>query len=186
MIQSKLSTWELVVGITFAVFFVIALLAISLYIPSPTLFQYGVFRIILALSAAGIAGVMSGFLAMDGTYKKTIIRIGGALSVFVLIFFFNPVGTEFDISTPTLYTLSVLALFVSVIPLLGKILLSNLHLKARSQKIEIKIGSSELKIEGDLSEEQIKQLIDAISDKANTDDGPNGIMTDSKGQESEK
>lgn len=58
-----------------------------------------VFRIILALSTAAVTTALPGFLEINTSYKTLVddpiwpkIKAGGALAVFVLVYFFNPVG----------------------------------------------------------------------------------------------
>src|SRR5438552_18489723 len=71
--------------------FVCALLCLALFIPDPTPFQYQTFRIVMALAAAGVAAMIPGFLKVEiHPTVKVIIRAGGALGVFVVVYFFNP------------------------------------------------------------------------------------------------
>lgn len=79
--------FEQIIAFTFGVVFVIVILIIAVKFPRPTEFQYGVFKIVLALAAAGIAAVIPGFLHV---HISTIVRAGGAIAVFVIVFFFNP------------------------------------------------------------------------------------------------
>ncbi|MFZ6777228.1 hypothetical protein ACO0LD_10430 [Undibacterium sp. Ji83W] len=74
----------------FGVFFIIAILAINLFIPNPTPTQQETFKIVLALAAAGVAGIFAGFLHVQSKWKKFSIRAGGALAVFVVVFMINP------------------------------------------------------------------------------------------------
>jgi hypothetical protein len=71
----------------FGVVFVVVLLIIAIFYPNPTEFQYTVFRIVLALAAAGVAAMFSGFLEV--TVNKWI-RAGGALAVFAIVYFYAP------------------------------------------------------------------------------------------------
>ena len=75
----------------FAVGFGIAGLAIvlliAIFIPVPTLFQYQVFRIILALAAGGAASMIPGILNVQ---IPNFITAGGALAVFVIVYFYSP------------------------------------------------------------------------------------------------
>lgn len=71
--------------------FLTILLVIALAIPYPTRFQLLVFRVILALAAAGLGAVIPGFINIDLAFAaKTAIRAGGAIALFVIIYFFNP------------------------------------------------------------------------------------------------
>ena len=75
------------IAFAFGLLFVIVLLGLALAIPSPTDFQYTVFRIVLALAAAGVAAMLPGFLSVD---ISAGIRAGGALAVFIIVYFFSP------------------------------------------------------------------------------------------------
>ncbi len=78
--QIKVPLWERIAIFAFGATFVTALPVRAVVFPEPTPFQYTVFRIVLALAAAGIAAF------------KTIVRAGGALAVFVIVYFFSPAG----------------------------------------------------------------------------------------------
>ena len=79
--------WEKIAAFAFGVAFVIVLLAIALFVPRPTDFQFWVFRVVLSLAAAGIGAVLPGFITVD---VKPYVRAGGALALFVLVYWFNP------------------------------------------------------------------------------------------------
>src|SRR2546430_2050491 len=78
---------ERYVAFTFGVVFVIVLLLLAIKYPLPTPFQYNVFRIVLALAAGGVAGMIPGFLTVT---VSTWLRAGGALAVFVVVYFYSP------------------------------------------------------------------------------------------------
>lgn len=80
-------TWEKICAFVFGVIFVVVLLVTAFFVPYPTAFQELVFRIVLAGALAGIAAIIPGFLHVD---IKGVIRAGGAIAVFVVIFWFNP------------------------------------------------------------------------------------------------
>src|SRR5437016_6337999 len=63
------------------------MLLVSIAIPNPTVTQQRTFNIILALAAAGVAAMIPGFLNIE---VPSGIRAGGAIAVFVVVFFFNP------------------------------------------------------------------------------------------------
>lgn len=63
-----------------------AILGSVLFIPCPSDAQFFVFRVLLALGAAGIASIIPGYLG----YKGKLIQAGGALGVLVLIYLINP------------------------------------------------------------------------------------------------
>jgi hypothetical protein len=71
----------------FGVAFIIVLMVVALLVPNPTNFQYTVFRIVLALAAAGVAAMIPGFLQLT---VANWIRAGGALAIFVIVFFYSP------------------------------------------------------------------------------------------------
>jgi len=71
----------------FGVVFTIVLLAIAFATPNPTAFQYTVFRIVLALAAAGMAAMIPGFLQAT---ISTWLQAGGALAIFVIVYFYSP------------------------------------------------------------------------------------------------
>ncbi|WP_114950810.1 hypothetical protein [Sphingosinicella terrae] len=78
---------ERLIAVACGVVFVAAILVIALFIPSPTAFQYTVFRIVLALAAAGFVSMTPGFIeAQVGNF----VRAGGALAVFIIVFFYAP------------------------------------------------------------------------------------------------
>jgi hypothetical protein len=79
--------WEKVAIFAFGVIFIITLLLIALHLTDPTPFQYTIFRIVLALSAAAVATLISGFLQVQWS---NYIKAGGALAVFVTVYFWSP------------------------------------------------------------------------------------------------
>jgi hypothetical protein len=84
---SSAPIWERIAIFIFGVSFVISLLAIAVFFPYPAPFQYTVFRIVLALAAAGVAALIPGFIEVS---YRTAVRAGGALAVFVIVYFFSP------------------------------------------------------------------------------------------------
>jgi hypothetical protein len=56
-------------------------------VPQPTAPQWFVFRVILALAAAGIGAVVPGFISVN---VKPYVRAGGAIALFVVIYLLNP------------------------------------------------------------------------------------------------
>ena len=87
--KAKLSNWEKIAGFVFGVSFFIVLLVFTVIIPDPTPAQYATFKTILAIAAAGVAGILTGFIHVEGTFQKCALRAGGALAVFVIVFFFT-------------------------------------------------------------------------------------------------
>jgi hypothetical protein len=81
--------YERIAVFAFGVVFVVALLVLAIAFPDPTIFQYTVFRIVLALATSGVAAFVPGFLEVDvGNW----VRAGGAIAVFAIIYFFSPAG----------------------------------------------------------------------------------------------
>jgi hypothetical protein len=71
----------------FGIVFIVVTLFLAIAFPEPALFQYTVFRIVLALAAAGIASVIPGFLNVEvGAW----VRASGAIAIFVIVYFFTP------------------------------------------------------------------------------------------------
>src|SRR5712692_5357817 len=85
---TRSALWGTGTAFAFGVIFVIALLILAIAFPNPTPFQYTVFRIVLALSAAGVAAIIPGFIEIR---MKQLIQAGGAIAVFVIVYFFSPV-----------------------------------------------------------------------------------------------
>jgi hypothetical protein len=79
--------WETIAAFSFGVIFVVILLSLALFVARPTPFQYTVFRIILALACAGVAAVIPGILQLQ---FGQVLGAGGALAVFVLVYFYSP------------------------------------------------------------------------------------------------
>ena len=80
----------------FGVTFIVVMLTLAIIFPTPTTFQYTIFRIVLALATAGIAGMIPGFLSI---VIARWIRATGALAVFVVVYFYNPAAL---VSAPAL------------------------------------------------------------------------------------
>jgi hypothetical protein len=85
------NTLALLLSFGFGVTFVLVLLALAVFIPKPTATQLEIFRIVIAIAIAGIAAVVPGFLNLNiGQTKDLAIRAGGALAVFVIVYFYSP------------------------------------------------------------------------------------------------
>lgn len=83
--------WERICAVVIGTAFLVALLAIAVLIRNPTPFQIYVFRVVLSLAGGAFAAVIPGFIATRLQLpRKGIIRAGGGLAVFVLLFWFNP------------------------------------------------------------------------------------------------
>lgn len=78
---------EKLIAVLFGAAFLVALLVLAVVFPTPTAFQYAVFRIVLSVAAAGFVSMTPGFLNVQiGNW----LRAGGALAVFAVVYFFNP------------------------------------------------------------------------------------------------
>jgi len=88
MENSKLEVWVVFV---FGVLALSALFAVAILAPDHNALLITISRVTLALACAGIAAIIPGFLDVElGKGAINAIRAGGALAVFVLVFFFNP------------------------------------------------------------------------------------------------
>jgi hypothetical protein len=84
---------QVVIAFVFGIAFVVTLLVLAVKFPNPTPFQYTVFRIVLALAAAGVAAMIPGIIKVEmSAGEKFAVGAGGALAVFVIVFFKNPAG----------------------------------------------------------------------------------------------
>lgn len=84
-------TTQIVIAFVFGVTFIVGLMVLAVAFPKPTPFQYKVFRIVLSLAVAGAAAMVPGFINLEVSLTAgLLIRAGGALAVFVIVFFFNP------------------------------------------------------------------------------------------------
>ncbi|HEY6169861.1 MAG TPA: tetratricopeptide repeat protein [Verrucomicrobiae bacterium] len=72
-----------ILGVTF----VSVILIIALIIPQPTAFQNAVFRIILALAAAGVAAEIPGVLRVK---ISNVLTGSGAFALFAVVYFYSP------------------------------------------------------------------------------------------------
>jgi TIR domain len=78
---------QVICAFAFGVVFIVVMLVIAIDIPYPPDFRFLTFRVILALAAGGIAGMLTGFISA-GISK--VVRAGGALAAFAAIYFLNP------------------------------------------------------------------------------------------------
>jgi hypothetical protein len=79
--------WNTIALVAFGIIFAATILAITFYIPRPTPFQYTICRVLLALAAAAIATLLTGFLEIT---IPNFLRAGGALAVFAVVYFYAP------------------------------------------------------------------------------------------------
>ena len=83
-------TTQIVVAFAFGLILVSTVLVLAVRFPNPTPFQYNVFRTVLSLAAAGVAAMIPGFINIEWDTTGLLIRAGGTLAIFVIVFFFNP------------------------------------------------------------------------------------------------
>jgi hypothetical protein len=85
MIEVSISV-EKFLAFCFGVIFAIILVIVAIAIPNPTNFTLFVFRVILALVAAGIGAVLPGLMEIN----LPGVRAGGALALAAVVYFVNP------------------------------------------------------------------------------------------------
>jgi hypothetical protein len=82
---------QIVLAFTFGVAFTAILLVLAVLIPHPTKEQFEIFRIVIAVSVAGIAATVPGLLQLKLNQGAVFsLRAGGALAVFVVVYFYSP------------------------------------------------------------------------------------------------
>ena len=86
----KLSTVEKNIGFVMGCIFIILIFISAILFPNPTQYQIFVFRVILSIAAAGIGGILAGFISVDTKIKGISIRAGGALALGLLVYLINP------------------------------------------------------------------------------------------------
>ncbi|MFZ6760723.1 hypothetical protein ACO0K9_26245 [Undibacterium sp. Ji50W] len=104
MPKPKPTPWEKIAGFIFGVVFVITLLVLNVFIPNPTPTQYDTFKVVLALAAAGVGGILAGFLHVEGGIDKFKLRAGGALAVFATVFLVTPAAPGAPKESPVIQT----------------------------------------------------------------------------------
>ena len=94
--MEKTTILEKILGFSFGVVFISVLLGLNVLIPNPSPTQHEAFKIILALAAAGIGGILAGFIQVKGTFGKLALRAGGALALFLVVYLISPAGPKPD------------------------------------------------------------------------------------------
>jgi hypothetical protein len=79
--------WEKLTAFAFGIVFIAVLLSIAYLVPNPTVTQWFVCRVVLALAAAGIGAIIPGLIVVN---VSNVVRAGGAIALFVLVYWFNP------------------------------------------------------------------------------------------------
>lgn len=88
--KPRMSTWQKIIGVVLGSILIAVSLVLAICFPSPTRFQFFVFRTVLALGAAGFAAVITGFLHVEGRFKRITVSAGAGLGVWVIVYFVNP------------------------------------------------------------------------------------------------
>src|SRR5262245_45991837 len=81
------ANWEKITAFACGVVFVVLMLMVAIAIPNPSATQWFVFRVVLALAAAGIGAVIPGLIVVN---VSKVVRAGGAIALFVLVYMLNP------------------------------------------------------------------------------------------------
>lgn len=82
---------QILLAFAFGVIVLFFLLIVSLFIPVPSQYQEMLFRITISIAVSGIGAVIPGFLNLQLKFwGQVAIRAGGALAIFIIIYFFNP------------------------------------------------------------------------------------------------
>lgn len=79
--------WQRLAAFGCGVLFVALMLIIVIAIPNPSATQWFVFRVVLALAAAGVGAVIPGLVVVN---VSKVVRAGGAIALFVLVYLLNP------------------------------------------------------------------------------------------------
>jgi uncharacterized BrkB/YihY/UPF0761 family membrane protein len=75
----------------FGVVYITIMLVLAFVFQAPTPLQYLIVRVILALAAAAIATLLTGFINLE---IPNILKAGGAFAVFIVVFFYNPASAR--------------------------------------------------------------------------------------------
>jgi hypothetical protein len=100
-------TSQLILTFAAGIIFLLILLGIGVYIlvrkdarkvPKEAMY---IFRVILALAGAAFAAILPGFLNIEAKLAALAIQAGGALAVFIIIYWINPPGLlEKQVASP--------------------------------------------------------------------------------------
>ena len=82
--------WQLITGLVIGVTFALLILAAVVFIPSPTVTQFFIFRGLFAIALAAIAAIIPGLLNVESRFQKFSVKATGAIAVFVIVWFLNP------------------------------------------------------------------------------------------------
>ncbi|MCJ7764539.1 MAG: hypothetical protein MUP09_01185 [Thiovulaceae bacterium] len=76
-----------IASFAFGIVFILAILALALFVPDPTPFQYLAFRIVLSLALAAAVVTLTGFTKVTVSNWTSAV---GALALFATAYFYNP------------------------------------------------------------------------------------------------
>lgn len=85
--ETSAPNWQKITAFVTGVVFLITLLIVAIFIPNPSDFQFFVFRVVLALAAGAFGAVIPGFIRAN---VRNWVRAGGAVALFVIVYFANP------------------------------------------------------------------------------------------------
>lgn len=84
-----MNTLEIVL-LTVGLVLIFVTLIMALIIPKPSVFQFWVFRVIMALGGACIGAIIPGFIEFTSQINEIALRAGGAIALFLVIYLINP------------------------------------------------------------------------------------------------
>lgn len=85
--EKNSGTPKVIAATVIGIIFIVVLLLLALFVPEPTKFQYEIFRVVLALAAAGFAAILPGAISAKLPWG---IGAVGSLAVFSIVYFFSP------------------------------------------------------------------------------------------------
>ncbi len=89
--QNNVLSNNVIMSFIFGIVFIFSILALLILYPNPTEKQFEIFKIVIALAAGGVAAIIPGSIDLHmRAGAKFILRAGGALGVFVIVFFYSP------------------------------------------------------------------------------------------------
>lgn len=62
----------------------------AIKVPNPSEFQIWVFRVVLSMGGAFFGAALPGFIELDGKFGEVMIRAGGAIVFFLILYLINP------------------------------------------------------------------------------------------------
>ena len=85
----------------FGIVFLEIMITLSIWIPEPSKTQFFTFKVAIALSAAGIGALIPGLLEINVPFLPPgVVKAGGAVSFFVLIWFTDPAKVAIERIAP--------------------------------------------------------------------------------------